>query len=63
MKRIHYYLSVFLQARALYDFEGDIQNGELGFTTGEQLTIVRQVCQSNLDVPSSKIIVALVSWL
>ncbi|KAL5007250.1 hypothetical protein ScPMuIL_016056 [Solemya velum] len=31
-----------IQARALYDFIGDVQNGELGFRAGEQLTIVRQ---------------------
>jgi hypothetical protein len=32
-----------LQAQCLYDFEGDADNGELSFYSGDVLTIIRQV--------------------
>ena len=32
-----------LQAQCLYDFEGDTENGELSFYSGDVLTIIRQV--------------------
>ena len=37
-----YDCSIF-QAKALYDFEGDTENGELTFTAGDTLFIVEQV--------------------
>lgn len=33
-----------LQARLLYDFEGDVSSGELFVTEGEVVTVLRQVC-------------------
>ena len=31
------------QAKALYDFDGDVENGELNFKSGDTLFIVEQV--------------------
>ena len=37
-----------LQAKALYDFDGDTESGELSFTAGDTLFIVEQVRKSDL---------------
>ena len=37
------FLLFYLQAKALYDFDGDTENGELTFTAGDTLFIVEQV--------------------
>lgn len=40
---IYFFLSKLCQATCLYDFDGDVQNGELTFYAGDVLTIIRQV--------------------
>ena len=43
-----------LQAQCLYDFEGDTDNGELSFYSGDVLTIIRQVTILNTSVNMDK---------
>lgn len=38
---------LFVQARILYDFEGDTENGELVINEGEEVTVLNQVLSSN----------------
>ena len=45
-----------LQAQCLYDFEGDADNGELSFYSGDVLTLIRQVlCLNTVELPQEEV--------